>query len=87
MINQYRKNLPKEYTTINKKIGLLDNDVSRLISGLNGPEYKQIIAEVVTKDYSQLITSLREESESANMRFKESLGFVRLDKTKIGRIQ
>jgi len=50
-MNNMKNQSSKEYAAVYKKIANVDNDLSKLLAGLNGSEYKRTIAEVVTKDY------------------------------------
>lgn len=50
-LNKLKNQSSREYATVYKKIANIDSDLSRLLAGLNGNDYKKTIAEVVTKDY------------------------------------
>jgi hypothetical protein len=58
-----------------------------LLSELGGLDYKKTIAEVVTKDYLQMLKTFREDVALSNAQFKGSLAPPQIDRTKIGSIQ
>lgn len=86
MIDNYRRQFPKDYLSVNKKINAIDEQIGRMINGLNSNEYKRTIAEVVTKDFGDIIRQIRQNIQSANSSYREGMGSIEYDRTKMAKI-
>jgi hypothetical protein len=87
LIDAYRKQIPREYTTIIKKISMAHEEINSLLNGLNSNTFRKTIAEVVTKDFTDTIKGLREDIGIANNQYRDGLTGVELDRSKLVRIQ
>jgi hypothetical protein len=69
-MNSLKNQSSKEYSAVYKKIANVDNDLSKLLAGLNGSDYKKTIAEVVTKDYIDLLKSIKNDIAACSLKYK-----------------
>jgi hypothetical protein len=87
MIEGYRRQFPVEYAAVSKKMSAINEEINGLLNGLNSNSFKRTIAEVVTKDFNEIIKQMREDVAAANNTYREGLSSIELDRSKISRIQ
>jgi hypothetical protein len=63
-----------------------EQDVTRLLASLSSSNYRNTIAEVVTCDFGQLLTSLHTETNSGNLRLND-LAEPSIDREKMRTVQ
>ena len=72
-----------EFSAVFNKIEVMNDEISRLITQLNGSEYRRTIAEVVTRDFDSYVNSLRNMMESAKESYIQNLGEIVCDRSKV----
>jgi hypothetical protein len=60
MVEGYRRQCPRSYTSVGRHIAVINEEVAALLSGLSGSGFRKTIAEVVTRDFSDLVRKVRE---------------------------
>jgi hypothetical protein len=68
-------------------MALINEEINALLNGLNSNSFKKTIAEVVTKDFSEVIKKMRDDIQVANASYRDGLSHIELDRSKIAKIQ
>jgi Sec-independent protein translocase protein TatA len=87
MVEGYRRQCPRSYTAVGKHISSLNEEVSALLGGLSGSGFRKTIAEVVTRDFGEMVRKVREEVTQANSAYRQELASIELDRSKVARVQ
>jgi hypothetical protein len=70
---------PNNFAAVHQRIADIDDEISRLLNGLKGSDYRRSIAETVMRDFSEELLGLREGVRAAEESFLSGLGEAQLD--------
>ena len=79
--------MPRELAATAQGIARADGELAKLLAGLGSADYRKTIAEVVTKDYQQLLASFRQDIARASSQIVEGLVQPEPDRAAVARIQ